>query len=427
VSPDAATVPGEGVEPSRAEAHGFLRPARLPIPPSRPSRSRVAARSKVASLRAGAGLAALLTLTISACTERVPPSARSTVPTIAFLFDGSSADAELVTAPALAGLELAAGEAIGVEVEPVNVGLERNEVMASLRTLGDDQGIVAAVVAPWTAPPPGAVELLAEGGVPVVTLSWAWGPPLGRDGQWLSLVAPRAREAVILLTGAEAAPEGSDVCLAGDDHPTSRALLETAEELGRAAGDPAIVMAGIAPAARPAAAKVVAARIADAGCPTLVWTGGTIAARSVLSSAADPPVVVGASRIKTDDGLGLAASGIQVVAVCACADVSLSMEPDEQRFVHDLQAQSGAPPGPFAVEAYDAGRLLTGLLAEAGVDDRRELVAEALIDLSVLQGLSGAYAFEPDGSRSPGSIAVRRWRAAGSRWLPMDLADDPPS
>jgi hypothetical protein len=28
-------VPGEGVEPSRAEAHGFLRPARLPIPPSR--------------------------------------------------------------------------------------------------------------------------------------------------------------------------------------------------------------------------------------------------------------------------------------------------------------------------------------------------------------------------------------------------------
>jgi hypothetical protein len=299
--------------------------------------------------------------------------------------------------------------------------------MASLRTLGDDHGIVAAVVAPWTAPPPGAVELLAEGGVPVVTLSWAWGPPLGRDGQWLSLVAPRAREAVILLTGAEAAPEGSDVCLAGDDHPTSRALLETAEELGRAAGDPAIVMAGIAPAARPAAAKVVAARIADAGCPTLVWTGGTIAARSVLSSAADPPVVVGASRIKTDDGLGLAASGIQVIAVCACADVSLSMEPDEQRFVHDLQAQSGAPPGPFAVEAYDAGRLLTGLLAEAGVDDRRELVAEALIDLSVLQGLSGAYAFEPDGSRSPGSIAVRRWRAAGSRWLPMDLADDPPS
>ena len=31
------TVPGEGVEPSRAEAHRFLRPARLPVPPSRPS------------------------------------------------------------------------------------------------------------------------------------------------------------------------------------------------------------------------------------------------------------------------------------------------------------------------------------------------------------------------------------------------------
>ena len=31
----AREVPGEGIEPSRAEAHGFLRPARLPIPPSR--------------------------------------------------------------------------------------------------------------------------------------------------------------------------------------------------------------------------------------------------------------------------------------------------------------------------------------------------------------------------------------------------------
>ena len=49
--------------------------------------------------------------------------------------------------------------------------------MASLRALGEDRGVVAAVIAPWTAPPAGAIELLAEHGVPVVTLSWAWGPP----------------------------------------------------------------------------------------------------------------------------------------------------------------------------------------------------------------------------------------------------------
>jgi hypothetical protein len=380
----------------------------------------------VAGLPARAGLAALLTLTVSACTDRVPPFSGSTVPTIAFLFDGSAADAELVTAPALAGLELAAGEAGGIEVEPVNVGLERGEAMTSLRALGDDHRVVVAVVAPWTAPPPGAVELLAERSVPVVTLSWAWGPPADRDGLWLSLAAPPAREAVILLTGAEAAPDGTTLCLAGDEHATSRALLETAEELGSAAGDPAIVMTGIAPAARPAATKVVATRIADAGCPTLVWTGGTIAARSVLSSMADPPTVVGTSRIKTEDGLGLAASGIAVIAVCACADVSLSLEPDAQRFVHDLQAENGVPPGPFAVEAYDAGRLLTGLLADTGRDDRRGHLAAALDDLTQLRGLDGTYAFEPDGSRAPEELTVGRWRAAGSRWLPAERPFGPP-
>jgi hypothetical protein len=29
-----------------------------------------------------------------------------------------------------------------------------------------------------------------------------------------------------------------------------------------------------------------------------------------------------------------------------------------------------------------------------------------------------SYAFDPDGSRSPGSLQTGVWRAAGSRWLP---------
>ena len=39
----ARGVPGEGVEPSRAEAHGILSPARLPVPPSRPGVHRLSA------------------------------------------------------------------------------------------------------------------------------------------------------------------------------------------------------------------------------------------------------------------------------------------------------------------------------------------------------------------------------------------------
>jgi hypothetical protein len=128
---------------------------------------------------------------------------------------------------------------------------------------------------------------------------------------------------------------------------------------------------------------------------------------------------VGTSRLKTEAGLAVAADGAGVVTVCACADVNLSDEPEAQRFVHDVQAASGAPPGAFAVEAHDAGRLLIDLL-EGSDGSRSELVAE-LGTVSRFRGLGGAYAFAPDGSLEPPPTAGGRWRAAGSRWLP-----DPP-
>jgi ABC-type branched-subunit amino acid transport system substrate-binding protein len=364
---------------------------------------------------------ALLAMIVPACTETLPASSSNDhTPRIAFLFDGSRADSELVTASALAGLELAAHEAADVEIEPLNLGLEPGEVMASLRALGEDADVIAAVVAPWTAPPSGAIELLAEHGMPVVTLSWAWAPPAGGDRPWLSLAATQGREAVDLLSSAaDIAPVGATLCLAGDGDATARALLETAAELGRAAGDPHVVVAGIAATEQAETVHEIVARIEAAGCPILVWTGGTAAALSVLSSMSDPPTVVGTSRIKTDDGLDLAASGIEVLTVCACTDVSLTLRPDRQRFVHDLQAESGAPPGPFGLEAYDAGHLLAEL---AGVTERggREALAVALRGLRDLRGLGGRYAFDGDGSRAPQTFSVRRWRAAGSRWLPAE-------
>jgi hypothetical protein len=355
----------------------------------------------------------LLVTVAIACTDDVSRPA-ATVPTIAFLFDGSASDAELVSSPALSGLELAAHEAGGVEVEPVNVGLGLDQVMTSLRDLGADAGVVAAVIAPWTAPPDGAIELLAERGIPVVSLSWAWGPPREGRGLWVSLAAGRAREAIILLPGANAGA-GPRLCLAGDDDVTSQALLSTAEELGRGVGTPELRNVGVAEAGRPGTADAVAARIAAAGCTLLDWVGSADVAASVLSSVPHPPSVVGTSRMKTDAGLELTTSGAAIFTVCVCADVSLSIDPTSQRFVHDLQAESGSPPGPFAVEAYDAGRLLIGL---GGVGATRGRVAEGLGDLVRFRGLVDSYAFEPDGSRSPGGLRTGTWRAAGSRWLP---------
>ena len=61
---------------------------------------------------------ALLTLPIPACTEGLPPRTDPSQATIAYLFDGSPPDAELVSASALAGVELAAHEAGRFETNP---------------------------------------------------------------------------------------------------------------------------------------------------------------------------------------------------------------------------------------------------------------------------------------------------------------------
>ncbi|HEX5937260.1 MAG TPA: hypothetical protein VFZ75_06170 [Actinomycetota bacterium] len=354
-------------------------------------------------------------IVVGACSEA--PATDRGLPTIAFLHDGAPPDADLVSGAALAGLELAAGEARGVAIEPVDVGEEPEMVRGSLRAIGDDRRVVAAVVAPWTVPPPFATELLAAEGLPVVTLSWAWGPPT--EGPWRSLAVGRAQEAVALLDAAGAlVPEGSRLCLAGDDHPTSSVLLATAERLGEAAGDPALVVAGVVRDASLATAEAVAARIDEAGCPVLAWIGSAPAAAGVLDAGVDPPTVVATSRVRTAEGLALAGPGQDVRAVCVCADVSLSLDPEMQRFVHDLQAESGSPPGAYTVEAYDAGRLLTGILDDAPLS--RAAVAAGLRGVTRFVGLVDAYAFAPDGSRAPvPRDAVGRWRAVGSRWMPV--------
>ena len=402
-------VPGEGIEPSRAEAHGFLRPARLPIPPSRLSGSRVAAGGP------RAGLVALLLVVTAGCTIETSPPPNG--PTIAYLFDGAPADADLVSSPALAGLELAAREAGHVEIEPVDVGVSHDEAIASLRALGEDRDVVAAVIAPWTAPPAGAIELLAAESVPVVSFSWAWGPPEEDAGLWISFAADRAREAVILLSAAkDLVSDGAPLCLASDDDVTSRALMRTAAELGEATGDPELELPGIVANERAATADAVAARIRDARCPILVWIGSATSLDPVVSSIEDPPSIVGPSRMKTDGGLAVASSGVVVRTVCACVDVSLWTEPRSQRFVHDLQSESGAPPGPFAVEAYDAGRLLIGLIE--GERGTREALAGALEGLTRFSGLVETYTFDASASRAPAPPDAGVWSAAGSRWLP---------
>jgi hypothetical protein len=235
------SVPGEGIEPSRAEAHGFLRPARLPIPPSRRG------RLSVPAYRAAAALAALLLgAAAGGCASTPSPDEG---PRIVFLFDGSSRDADQVTGPAFAGLRFAAlGTGRPETIQPLNVGLGVVETAEMLDELAADPGVVAAVVAPWTSPPAGSVERLADAGVPVVSLSWAWGPPT--EGVWRSLAVDRTREAELLLDSGSTAA-ASPRCLAGDTHPTSLPLARTVvAEAARRGTD--LHLAGVVDQERPA-------------------------------------------------------------------------------------------------------------------------------------------------------------------------------
>ena len=400
-------VPGEGIEPSRAEAHGFLRPARLPIPPSRPGRSSVAARRIVS------GLLGLLVGGATVGCSATPSGDEG--PRIAFLFDGSAADADEVIAPALAGLRFAAlGTGRPETIQPLNVGLE--DALEMLDRIGEDRAVIAAVVAPWTAPPPGAQERLAASEIPVVSMSWAWRPET--TDVWRSMAVDLEREAD-LLVGAAAAEPRRPGCVAGDTQPTSdpltAAVIDAAADPGALGPRPAGVAArvgGPPPSAGPA-------RLVDLGCDAVVWTGGAEALEPLLDADPELLTVVGTSRLKTEGGIGVGVSHPvrRLVTVCACADVTLTLDPRLQRFVHDFQTESGSAPGPFAVEAYDAGRLLMTLAREHG--GGRAAVAEALRARTTIDGLLGAYRFDARGSLRSGPEGVGVWRASGSRWLPV--------
>ena len=182
-----ASVPGEGIEPSRAEAHGFLRPARLPIPPSRPGRPSVPARALLTV--AGALLAS------AGCGGSPAPD---DAPRIAFLFDGSWGEADEVAGPTLAGLRFAALDTGDPEtIQPVNLG----EGLAILREVAADPNVVATVVAPWTAAPPAATGLLVETEMPVVSLAWAWGRP-SAEAPWIRLAPDLAADVVLCFSDA---------------------------------------------------------------------------------------------------------------------------------------------------------------------------------------------------------------------------------
>jgi branched-chain amino acid transport system substrate-binding protein len=162
-----------------------------------------------------------------------------------------------------------------------------------------------------------------------------------------------------------------------------------------------------------------AADAVETGCGLVVWTGdgadGAELATALASGGDDAPVLVGGPNLRDPRFLEVAGEAAEgSISVCACADVSTSLELPAQRFIQDYQSEFGSPPGPYAVEAWDAAHLAIAGLREGG-PTRADLVAW-LAARTEVDGLAGRRALASGELVDPRST-VHVYRVLGGRWL----------
>ena len=427
-------VPGEGVEPSRAEAHGILSPARLPVPPSRRGLHRLpGARGAIGAprrprhpvtLRARAlAVLAATTAVATACTggSVLDPSPTPTVDPVpvkvAFFQDGSVESPNTHGQPAFLGLKLALNQAVdagGLPVLPELVGFDTKgdpAVAADLaQQVAEDPGYIAAVASPYWPDTAEVRDALAAAGVPTLSLS---GGPADAGDPWFRIVAGQRSLAAALAgyvrglrTGGGGVYGRRRLDVRRDDRVAPRARAPR-RALDLRHGGP-----------RPRPTRPVAA-IAGAGCTTVVWTGfGTGAAelRDALTTGGEDVLMVGSDGMKDGTFLDLAGAAAQgTVVACACVDQSSSTSAAAQRFIHDYQSDYAVPPGVFAAEGWDAGGLL--LRAMRSGAETRDAMLERLTSASPFEGLAATYAVDGHdtlSSRLAGPSVPSRRRAVGA-------------
>jgi hypothetical protein len=307
--------------------------------------------------------------------------------TVVAIQDGSVLDARSIVSPAVIALGLALeGSDLSMSVQDTNGDDAR--ALAIAGAVAADEQVVAAVVAPFTRLPADARDELLRSGVPVLSLSQLVGPPDGGGAPFRSLVGSVRREAIALvgLSGRHR------VCLATDDT------------------DASAVLAGAVRRAAAQRLRRVSLGQTD-GCASLIWTGSELAVGAVVGSVGPTTLVLGdAART---DAVVRRPGGVhgRILAACPCADLSTSAGPAAQLFVHDYQEATGLDVGPYAVEGFDAGRILRSRLEQK---PGRESAAAAVQGLAAFHGVAADYRWVDGSLELP---EVRSYRAVGVRWL----------
>ncbi len=325
-------------------------------------------------------------------------------------------------APAFQGAKLAfraatiAGDAPAeVELRPLDTGGDVPGTLEVAAEIARDPGIVAVIAAPGLPWQAALGEALDAAGVPWISLSGAGSDLAERGwGGWRRLVADQRAEGRALgrlLRGLRGGRRG--LCVLEEAGLPGGRLLEAA--LGTAEL-PLRVRRAVDEAGLGGVPEVVRA----SGCGVVVWTGegalGAAVRRRLVESGLRRVAFVGTGRIRDQgflEAAGAAAEG--ALAVSACTDVLTSTALAAQRFIQDYQAEFGLPPGPCAVEGWDAARLLLLAFGE-GASDRRSLLA-ALDGVGSFEGLARAYAFGEGGDLAQPLAAVGTYEVEGGRWL----------
>lgn len=342
---------------------------------------------------------------------------------VAYVQDLAPEQALDTTLPPLQAIELAFATAAssGLLPTPVEVvafdtqgdPVATGEVAAEIAS---DPSFVAAFAAPNLGGLGGLVDVLAAEGVPVLSLS-ARDPVEGAaPGTFFRFVAPLAVQASSLAEGVTALRRSDgDVCLVLPPTDETRFSKEVREALSPdlrvfeedAAGDVLEVL--------------------SLECGTVVWTGDGIGGAALAVSIEDAPppspILIGGPGLREPDFLGEAGTAAEgVIAFCSCADVSTALGLGAQRFIQDYQSEFGTPPGPFAVEAWDAAHMLIEAL-DTGGPSGEGLIAR-LASTPRFEGLGRAYAFT-GGELTQPADAVLVYRVEGGRWTAVEAIADP--
>jgi branched-chain amino acid transport system substrate-binding protein len=125
---------------------------------------------------------------------------------------------------------------------------------------------------------------------------------------------------------------------------------------------------------------------------------------------------VGGDRLLDPDFLSTAGTAAEgSFALCACANVSTSTELAARRFIQDYQSEHGVAPGAYAVEGWDAARVILRAVGEAGIS--RDRVLRSLDALTVIEGLGGTRRVGVDGEPLEPRALLRLYRVEGGRWV----------